>query len=129
MLAEPQQVAGVQTVAQPLAAPLEQYSPPPQQHAAAVLPVQIDAKKNASVAASGLYLQVAAFANPDAAELLKAKLSSAVTAPVFISSVVRNQQVLHRVRLGPLSSQGEAEQLQDSLRLANLGQSTLIRPD
>ncbi|HBX56630.1 septal ring lytic transglycosylase RlpA family protein [Pseudomonas sp. UBA2684] len=129
VLAAPQQSAQIKTVAQPLAQPLEQYSPPPQQHAAAVLPVQIDAKKNASVAVSGLYLQVAAFANPDAAELLKAKLSETVAAPVFISSVVRNQQILHRVRLGPINSQGEAEQLQDSVRLANLGQPTLVKAD
>ena len=125
VLAAPQQVAQ----AQPIAQPVEQYSPPPQQHAAAVLPVQIDAKKNASVGASGLYLQVAAFANPDAAELLKAKLSETVAAPVFVSSVVRNQQILHRVRLGPVSSQSEAEQLQSSVRLANLGEPTLVKPD
>lgn len=129
VLASPQRVASVQAVAQPLAAPFEQYSPPPQQHAAAVLPVQVDAKKNASVAASGLYLQVGAFANPDAAELLKAKLSETVTAPVFISSVVRNQQILHRVRLGPINSQGEAEQLRESVRLANLGQPSLVKAD
>ncbi len=133
VLAAPQQLASVKTVAQPVAQPLasslEQYSPPPQQHAAAVLPVQIDAKKNASVAASGLYLQVGAFANPDAAELLKAKLSETLTAPVFISSVVRNQQILHRVRLGPIDSQGEAERLRDSVRLANLGQPTLVKAD
>jgi rare lipoprotein A len=126
VLAAPKQAAPVQVVAQPMAQPFEQYTPPPLQHAAAVLPVQIDSKKNASVAASGLYLQVGAFANPDAAELLKAKLSNQVSAPVFISSVVRNQQILHRVRLGPLSTQGEAEQLQDSLRLANLGQAALV---
>jgi rare lipoprotein A len=129
VLAQPQQAAQVKTVAQPVVQPLEQYTPPPQQHAAAVVPVQIDAKKNDSVVASGLYLQVAAFANPDAAELLKAKLGEAVAAPVFISSVVRNQQILHRVRLGPLSSPGEAEQLQDSVRMANLGQPTLVRAD
>lgn len=115
--------------AQPVAQLVEQYSPPPAQHAAAVLPVQVDAKKNASLAASGLYLQVGAFANPDAAELLKAKLSQSVAAPVFISSVVRNQQILHRVRLGPIGSQGEAEQLQSSLRLANLGPATLVSPE
>lgn len=129
VLAAPQQVAQAKPVAQPIAQPVEQYSPPPQQHAAAVLPVQIDAKKNVSVGASGLYLQVAAFANPDAAELLKAKLSETVAAPVFISSVVRNQQILHRVRLGPVGSQGEAEQLQDSVRLANLGQPTLVKAE
>ncbi|MDM8348062.1 septal ring lytic transglycosylase RlpA family protein [Pseudomonas sp. sp1636] len=124
-----QPAARVKTVAQPLAPPLEQYSPPAQQHAAAVLPVQIDAKKNVSGAASGLFLQVGAFANPDAAELLKAKLSDTVAAPVFISSVVRNQQILHRVRLGPVGSQGEAEQLQLSVRLANLGQPRLVKAD
>src|SRR3990167_692149 len=129
VLAQPQQVAQVKTVAQPVVQPLEQYTPPPQQHAAAVVPVQIDAKKNDSVVASGLYLQVAAFANPDAAELLRSKLSEAVAAPVFISSVMRNQQILHRVRLGPLNSPGEAEQLRDSVRMANLGQPTLVRAD
>ncbi|TWC36292.1 rare lipoprotein A [Pseudomonas sp. SJZ079] len=129
VLAQPQQVAQVETIAQPVAAPLEQYAPPLEQHAAAMLPVQIDAKKNASVAASGLYLQVGAFANPDAAQLLKDKLSETVAAPVFISSVVHNQQILHRVRLGPINSQGEAEQLQDSVRLANLGPSRLVKAD
>ena len=127
VLAAPQQTAQVETTAQPQA--VEQYSPPPQQHAAAVVPVQIDAKKNDSVGASGLYLQVGAFANPDAAELLKAKLSETVSAPVFISSVVRNQQILHRVRLGPINSQGEAEQVRDSVRLANLGLPTLVKAD
>ncbi|AYC34423.1 septal ring lytic transglycosylase RlpA family protein [Pseudomonas cavernae] len=130
VLAQPQRVqVQPQPVAQVASAPIEQYTPPPQQHAAAVVPVQIDAKKNASVGASGLYLQVAAFANPDAAELLKAKLSGTVSAPVFISSVVRNQQILHRVRLGPIGTQDEALQLQDSVRLAKLGQPTLVKPE
>ena len=66
-----------------------------------------DRLKNASLPADGLYLQVGAFANPDAAELLKAKLSGVTAAPVFISSVVRNQQILHRVRLGPIGSADE----------------------
>ncbi|MCQ4273012.1 septal ring lytic transglycosylase RlpA family protein [Pseudomonas kuykendallii] len=132
MLAQPQMATAApvaRTPAQVATQPVEQYTPPPQQHAAAVLPVQIDAKKNASLAASGLYLQVGAFANPDAAELLKEKLSTVVTAPVFISSIARNQQILHRVRLGPIDTQGEAEQVQSSVRLAKLGQPTLVRPD
>ncbi|PZP25259.1 septal ring lytic transglycosylase RlpA family protein [Pseudomonas kuykendallii] len=132
MLAQPQMATAAPAArapAQVAAQPVEQYTPPPQQHAAAVLPVQIDAKKNASLAASGLYLQVGAFANPDAAELLKEKLSTVVTAPVFISSIARNQQILHRVRLGPIDTQGEAEQVQSSVRLAKLGQPTLVRPD
>lgn len=124
MLTQPKAVA----VSQPAPA-VEQYTPPAQQHAAAVLPAEIDAKKNDSVRASGLYLQVGAFANPDAAELLKAKLSSSVSAPVFISSVVRGQQILHRVRLGPIGTQDEAVRLQDSVRLANLGQPSLVNVD
>ena len=120
-------------VAQPVAVaasqPIEQYTPPPEQHAAAVLPTPVAVKKNASVPASGLYLQVGAFANPDAAELLKAKLSATVSAPVFISSVALNQQILHRVRLGPISTPAEVSQLQDSVRLANLGQPSLVKAE
>ena len=62
-------------------------------------------------------------------ELLRAKLSTMVSAPVFISSIVRNQQTLHRVRLGPINSQGEIQQAQDSIRLANLGQAKLVTAD
>jgi len=72
---------------------------------------------------------VGAFANPDAAELLKSKLSESVSAPVFINSVVRNQQILHRVRLGPINSQGEADRVRDSIRVANLGQATLVKAE
>ncbi|PSS56871.1 septal ring lytic transglycosylase RlpA family protein [Pseudomonas sp. BBP2017] len=106
---------------------VEQWTPPPQQHAAAVVPVQI--ASNSSQAGNGLYLQVGAFANPDAAELLRSKLSGMVSAPVFISSIVRNQQTLHRVRMGPINSQGEAQQMQDSVRLANLGQPKVVTAD
>ncbi|HAB02295.1 MAG TPA: septal ring lytic transglycosylase RlpA family lipoprotein, partial [Pseudomonas sp.] len=77
----------------------------------------------------GNVLQVGAFANPDAAELLRSKLSTMVSAPVFISSIVRNQQTLHRVRLGPFTSQGEIQQAQNSIRMANLGQAKLVTAD
>ncbi len=86
----------------------------------------LDAKKNASVPVSGQYLQVGAFANPDAAELLRSKLSGMVSAPVFISSIVRNQQTLHRVRMGPIGSPGEIAQVQNSVRLANLGSPSVV---
>lgn len=107
---------------------VEQWTPPPQQHAAAVVPVQV-ASNNAISKDGALFLQVGAFANPDAAELLRSKLSTMVSAPVFISSIVRDQQTLHRVRLGPISSQGEAQQMQDSVRLANLGQAKMVAAD
>ena len=129
VLATPQKVA--QAPQQPLdvaiAAPIEEYTPPLKQHADAVLPMPVEVKKNASAPVAGLYLQVGAFANPDAAELLKAKLSQAVTAPVFISSVALNQQTLHRVRLGPLSTQAEVERVQESVWQANFGRPSVVR--
>ncbi len=127
MMAQPQMAASKPTTS--IAQPIEQYTPPPQQHAAAAVPLEIDAKKNASPAASGLFLQVGAFANPDAAQLLKDKLSGVVSAPVFISSVVHNQQTLHRVRLGPIDTPDEAVQLEQSVRLANLGQPRRVAAD
>ena len=109
---------------------LSSIHPPPQQHAAAVLPVQIDAKKKRF--SRSLWACISKWPPSPIRtlrELLKAKLSETVAAPVFVSSVVRNQQILHRVRLGPVSSQSEAEQLQSSVRLANLGEPTLVKPD
>jgi rare lipoprotein A len=126
MLNEPKIAQNNAPVITASAGTVEQWTPPPQQHAAAVVPVQVDAKKNASASASGQYLQVGAFANPDAAELLRSKLSGMVSAPVFISSIVRNQQTLHRVRLGPIGSPGEIQQVQNSVRLANLGSPSLV---
>jgi rare lipoprotein A len=126
MLNEPQVAQNSAPVIRASAGTVVQWTPPPQQHAAAVVPVQIDAKKNASAPASGQYLQVGAFANPDAAELLRSKLSGMVSAPVFISSIVRNQQTLHRVRLGPIGSPGEIAQVQNSVRLANLGSPSVV---
>lgn len=107
----------------------EVYTPPAEQHAGALLPEQIDSKKNDFLPVDGLYLQVGAFVNPDAAQLLRDKLSTLTDAPVFINSVVRNQQVLHRVRMGPVPNQNEAEHLRDRVRLANLGQAALVALD
>ena len=129
VLAQPRQapVAQKTTETQTFGA-IETYTPPVNQHAEPVTPAAVDAKKNVSVPAAGLYLQVAAFANPDAAELLKDKLSDLTGAPVFISSTVRNQQTLHRVRLGPVQP-AEVSQLQNSVRVARLGQASLVQPD
>ena len=126
MLNEPQVAQNSAPVITASAGTIEQWTPPPQQHASDTVPVQISAKKNASAPASGQYLQVGAFANPDAAELLRSKLSGMVSAPVFISSIVRNQQTLHRVRLGPIGSPGEITQVQNSVRLANLGSPSVV---
>ncbi|RZA14877.1 MAG: SPOR domain-containing protein, partial [Proteobacteria bacterium] len=103
---------------------VEQWTPPPAQHAPDTVAVPQAAP--GSSMAGGQYLQVGAFANPDAAELLRSKLSSMVSAPVFISSIVRNQQTLHRVRMGPIGSPSEVAQVQNSVRMANLGQPSVV---
>ena len=108
---------------------IEQYSPPAQQHAAAALPLQVASTTDTAGSGPGLYLQVAAFANPDAAQLLKDKLSETVKTTVFINSVVLNQQILHRVRLGPISTRSEVRRVQDSIRLAKLGESTVVHAE
>lgn len=119
----------VAAVSPALSQSVEVYTPPAQQHAGALLPVQIEAAPGAALPSAGLFVQVGAFANPDAAELLKARLSAAYSAPVFVSPVARGEQVLHRVRLGPIRSEDEALRLQGNLRQANLGQPTLVRAD
>ena len=126
MLNEPQVAQNSAPVITASAGTIEQWTPPPQQHASDTVPVQISAKKNASAPASGQSRQGGAFANPDAAEPLRSKLSGMVSAPVFISSIVRNQQTLHRVRLGPIGSPGEIAQVQNSVRLANLGSPSVV---
>lgn len=127
VLAQPQKVASRPSTS--LSQPVEQYAPPPAQHAAATLPVQIDRSDKATSAQPGVFLQVGAFANPDAAQLLRDKLSSMTTAPVFVSSVVHQEQILHRVRLGPIDSADEAAQLEQNVRLANLGTPRRVRDD
>lgn len=74
----------------------------------------------------GLYLQVGAFSSGQAAQQLRDQLQSVVTAPVFVSAVLLNSQTLHRVRLGPVDSHAEAEQLMETVRLANLGTPSLV---
>ncbi|WP_019340037.1 septal ring lytic transglycosylase RlpA family protein [Stutzerimonas stutzeri] len=127
VLAEPQKVAkpAVATLAQPV----EQYTPPPAQHAGATVPLEVASADTSDASAAGVYLQVGAFANPDAAQLLRDKLSSMTGAPVFVSSVVHQEQILHRVRLGPIDSPDEAAQLEQSVRLANLGNPRRVSGD
>lgn len=126
VLAQPRKAAGPVTAS--LAQPVEQYAPPPEQHAGAAVPVQVENDQGAG-AGSGVFLQVGAFANPDAAQLLRDKLSSMTAAPVFVSSVVHQQQVLHRVRLGPIESADEAARVEQSVRLANLGTPRRVQGD
>lgn len=84
----------------------------------------------ASVATSGsavgLYLQVGAFASDQAAEQLRSQLQGMVSAPVFVSPIEVESRTLHRVRLGPVTDHAEAERLMETVRLANLGNPSLV---
>ncbi len=106
-------------------AAVEVYVPPVQQHAGALLPLEV----NPVVERPGMYLQVGAFANPDAAQLLRDKLSSLTGNEVRVSSVAREQQVLHRVRIGPLSGVQQAENIRQQVQLAGLGNPSLVNID
>jgi rare lipoprotein A len=128
VLAQPQKVSS-KPAAAALAQPVERYTPPPAQHAGATVPVELEAADRPTTTGNGVYLQVGAFANPDAAQLLRDKLSSMTAAPVVVSSVVHQEQILHRVRLGPIDSTDEAAQLEQSVRLANLGNPRRVRGD
>lgn len=99
--------------------PIKEYTPPANQH---VQPNETNILKE------GLYLQVGAFANPDAAELLRQRLMGITTTPVFINAIAQGNTQLYRVRLGPLTNQQEAINTQQAIRLANLGSPTLVKP-
>ena len=75
---------------------------------------------------TGYYLQVAAFSNPQSAEQLRQRLRGVVSANVFVSEFQQDARTLHRVRLGPVTSQDEARRLMEALRLANMGTPTLV---
>lgn len=126
VLAQPQK-ATTKPASKAIAQPVEQYTPPPAQHAGATVPLQVSGSDQGVTAEPGVFLQVGAFANPDAAQLLRDKLSSMTAAPVFVSSVVHQEQILHRVRLGPIESLDEATQLEQSVRVANLGNPRRVR--
>lgn len=119
-------VVGTYQAPKTLALPKEEvYVPPVTQHAGAVLPLQISEAAVATTA-SGLYLQAGAFANPDAAQLLRDRLGSLTDIRIFVSPVVLEQQVLHRVRIGPIETRAEAELLQQRIREADLARPSLV---
>ncbi len=73
-----------------------------------------------------VFLQVGAFSSIQAAEQLRTQLQAQTSSPVFLSTTQSNAITLHRVRIGPLSSQDQARQLVDVLQRANLGTPALI---
>ncbi len=81
------------------------------------------------VPVSGAILQIGAFSDLRAAEQLSAKLRNMTSRPVFIRSVVIDdtQQLVHRVRVGPIPDASEIAQITDSVVAADLGRPYTVR--
>jgi rare lipoprotein A len=65
--------------------------------------------------AKGLYLQVGAFGDPTNAERLRKRLNPLLAGQVRVQSASAEGPKLYKVRIGPLSSEGEANRLQAKL--------------
>jgi len=74
--------------------------------------------RRGSVAGDYRYLQLGAYSSRDSARALQDKLQELLAPPVFISEVQAGNNLLYRVRIGPMSGAGEIESVQQQLRLA-----------
>jgi len=74
------------------------------------------------------YLQVGAFGNLESAMNLVARLNKMTPMQVFIKTeTAENGATLHKVRVGPLASEMQAEQLVNTVRAASLGTPFRVR--
>ncbi|HWK52944.1 MAG TPA: septal ring lytic transglycosylase RlpA family protein [Hyphomicrobiales bacterium] len=74
------------------------------------------------------YLQVGAFANLDSAQGLVARMQGMTPLEVFIhTDTASNGTVLHKVRVGPLLDEAQANQLVDNVKSARLGTPFRVR--
>lgn len=72
------------------------------------------------------FLQVGAFGSLDAAKSQQTRISALTDFPVEVHSA-DDQPVLHRVRIGPLSSNEEVVQLREQLRRNAIEQTHIVR--
>jgi rare lipoprotein A len=61
------------------------------------------------------YLQVGAFGVEASAQRMQAELSAALSSPVFVSPVHSGENLLYRVRVGPVADNGELAEVQRQL--------------
>jgi rare lipoprotein A len=83
----------------------------------------------AQVSPAGAILQVGAFSDRAAAEQLTARLQGMTTRPVFIRSVqlTDSNEVIHRVRVGPIPNADEITRISNSVVAADLGRPYTVR--
>lgn len=73
------------------------------------------------------YVQVAAFSGLESATRLQAQLLGVVYAPVTISKTYDRTPPIHRVQVGPFSSEEDARQVGERIRNAGLGDPIMIK--
>jgi rare lipoprotein A len=74
--------------------------------------------RRGSVAGDYRYLQLGAYSSETSALRLQGILQELLAPPVFVSEVQSGQNLLYRVRIGPMAGAGEIQAVQEQLRLA-----------
>jgi len=101
----------------------------PTMQASAVPAPTYTAPVPAQLPATGAILQVGAFSDRGAAEQLSVRLRNMTTRPVFIRSVQLDDsnEVIHRVRVGPIPNADEITRISNSVVAADLGRPYTVR--
>ncbi len=71
-----------------------------------------------SIAGDYRFLQLGAYSSADKARSLQDQLQALLAPPVFISEVQTGENLLYRVRVGPMTAAGELQTVQEQLRTA-----------
>ena len=75
---------------------------------------------------SGVYLQVGTFGSIGRAEELKEKLVVHLAETVFLMPLYRGQDILYRVRVGPLANVEASEFLTEKLKVLGISDSHTV---
>ena len=74
--------------------------------------------RRGTVAGDYRYLQLGAYSSQTSALRLQDTLQQLLAPPVFVSQVQSGENLLYRVRIGPMSGAGEIAAVQEQLRMA-----------
>ena len=75
------------------------------------------------------YVQVGAYSNKASAQKLAKVLDREIELPVTISSIKRAGKKLYRVRVGPINTLAIAQELAETLNIAELGKPSIVYQD
>ena len=89
-------------------------------------PAAATASKALAAASPRVFIQVAAFASRDNADRLRTKVSKDLGRAAHVDATDTNGRSLHRVRVGPLGSVGEAGVLVAKLEALGLSQARVV---